>query len=526
MRRLFRMGKYISLKKKNDMMASQGKGQREKVEEQIPTSLYLVEEKLREVFANASDFVLREVLVKNQEVKVIIAYIDGLVNKQVLSQDILTPMIKNEETLLKILPQNNESAITDLKYNILCDCEVEDTKDFKASIQDILSGDALLYIEGQEIALKLCAKGWAQRGVEMPETETVIRGPREGFTETLRINTSLLRRKIKNSNLKFEQLRLGTQTNTDICISYIEGIANQEIINTVRERLKNIKIDAVLESGYIEEFIEDHPYSIFPTIGNSEKPDIVAGKILEGRVAILCDGTPFALTIPHLFIETLHTGEDYYSRPFFSSFIRILRFLALIITTISPALYVSLLSFHLGAIPFELLLSMAASREGVPFSSFSEALFMIIAFEFLREAGVRMPRAVGQAVSIVGALVLGEAAVNAGIASNLLIIVISLTAITSFIVSSKIDAIFFMRIALLVGANILGMMGITIVTFIIVAHMCSLQSFGVSYMAPFAPLCSMDLKDSLVRVPLWKMKTRPKSLMPEKREKEINREEH
>ncbi len=520
MKKLFRMGKYTFLKNKNDNALNHVENN---IQEEIPSSLSLIQEKLREIFSDASDFVLREMLIKDQEAKVVIAYIDGLVNKQIINQDIIRPFINAQEVILKNISQNNENLFHYIKYNVLYNSESEYTKDFKASVQDILAGDTMVYIEGQKIALKLCVKNWQQRGVEKSETEVTIRGPKEGFTETLRINTSLIRRKIRNPKLKFEQMKLGAETNTDVCICYIKGIANEDMVQMVRERLQKIKIDAILESGYIEEFIEDHPYSIFPTVGNSEKPDIVAAKILEGRVAIICDGTPFVLTVPHLFIETIQSGEDYYSRPFFASFIRILRFLALIITTIFPALYVALLSFHLESIPFELLLFMAASREGEPFSSFFEALVMILFFEFLREAGVRMPKAVGQAVSIVGALILGEVAVNAGIASDLLIIVISLTAITSFIVSSKIDAIFFMRIGLLIGADILGLMGIVIVSFIIINHMCSLQSFGVPYMSPFAPFNMNDIKDSLVRFPHWAMKTRPKVFAGEDNGKSFNR---
>lgn len=525
MRKLFRMGKYKKLKKKNEqtIAKSNEENDEETIEEEIPTSINIVKEKLRAIFSEASDFVLREVLTKDKKSKIIIAYIDGLVDKRVLNQDILRPLIDNKNQILESLNKGNEELFYYIKYNVLYDCEIEDTKDFKASISDLLGGDSILYIEGQSIAIKLCTKGWEQRGIEMPETEAVVRGPREGFTESIRVNTSMLRRKIKNPKLKFEQMKLGKQTNTDICICYIKGFANDAIIDEVKERLKQIKIDAILESGYLEEFIEDHPYSIFPTIANSEKPDVVAAKLLEGRVAILCDGTPFVLTVPHLFVENLQSSEDYYSRPYFSSLVRILRFTSFVLTTMLPAIYVALLSFHLGAIPFELLLSMAASREGVPFPSFIEAFIMIVAFEILREAGVRMPRAVGQAVSIVGALILGEAAVNAGIASDILIIVVALTAITSFIITNITDATIFIRFALLISANILGIMGITLVLFVIVAHMCSLRSFGVPYMSPLAPISTKDLKDSYVRFPLWSMITRPRTIIWGNRDRIKNR---
>lgn len=514
MKRLFRMGKYSKLKRLNEQanVDSQNRS-KEKIEEGIPTSIKILEEKLRQTFTDSSDFVLKEILTKGKDVKIIIAYIDGLVDKRVLNQDIIQAIIRNRQEILETIDQDDKNLFNLIKYNILYDCEIEDTKDYPASVSDILSGNSLLFIEGEAIALKLCTKGWQQRGIEMPETEAVVRGPREGFTESIRVNTSMLRRKIKNPNLKFEQLKLGQETNTDICMCYLKDIANDAIVDEVRRRLTEIKTDAILESGYIEEFIEDSPYSIFPTIFNSEKPDVIASKILEGRVAVICDGTPFVLTMPHLYLENIQSSEDYYSRFYFSSFARILRFISLVITSTLPAIYVAFLSFHLGAIPFELLLSMAASREGVPFSSFMEAFYMIFAFELLREAGVRMPRAVGQAVSIVGALILGDAAVNAGIASNILIIVIAITAITSFIVPDLKGSNIYIRLALLIGANVLGLMGFALVLFTIVAHMCSLRSFGVPYMSPFAPVSTIDLKDSLIRLHHEKMYTRPRTII-------------
>lgn len=516
MRRLFRMARYRSLKKENDCMDPQRRGE---VEEEIPDSISDIHSKLHAIFKGSSDFVLREVIHEDGGIKIIIAYLDGMVNKTILNQDIIQPLVDNKDRIMNSLSQGKGEAIKEIKYNILFDCEIEDTKDFRGALGDILSGDSILFIDGEGVAIKLCTKGWEQRGIEKPETEAVVRGPREGFTESLRTNTSMLRRKIKNAQLKFEQMKMGTESHTDICICYIQGLANEEILKDLRRRLEQIRMDIILESAYIEEFIQDNPYSIFPTVGRSERPDVIAAKLLEGRIAILCDGTPFVLTVPHLFIETLQSNEDYYTGPFFASMVRLIRVFALIITTIVPAFYVALLSFHLGSIPFELLLSIAASREGVPFTSFLEALLMITAFEVLREAGVRMPRAVGQAVSIVGALILGEAAVNAGIASNMLIIVIALTAITSFIVNKLVEPIPFIRIALLIGANILGIMGIVLVTLFITIHMCSLKSFGVPYMSPLAPMNTQDLKDSVIRFPLRSLMRRPSILMWGNKEK-------
>ncbi|WZL74194.1 spore germination protein [Clostridiaceae bacterium 35-E11] len=510
--KLSKLVHYLKLKVINDH--ENNKMSTEKPTENIPKSIKDVKEKLQAVFVNSSDFIIREVtLGQIKQVKFLIAFIDGLIDHHLLNTDLLKPLMLESPIFHSTNNSNKDNILDLLKENILTSCELETVTDFQQTIDIILSGDTVIYIDGKNTAFRAGTKGWEARGVEEPDTEAVVRGPREGFSETLRTNTSLIRRKIKNPKLKFESMTLGTQTNTDVCICYLQGIANEDIIETVRRRLKKIKIDAILESGYIEQFIEDAPFSIFSTVGNTEKPDIVAAKLLEGRVAILCDGTPFVLTVPKLFIESIQISEDYYSRPVFSSLVRLFRLLALIISTTLPAVYVASIAFHAKSIPFKLLLTMSASREGIPFSPFSEALMMGIVFELLREAGVRMPRPIGQAVSIVGALVLGEAAVKAGIASNVMVIITSLTAISSFIIPSLGDAMPILRIAMLIAANILGYLGILFLTMVLMIHLCSLRSFGVPFMAPLAPLNGVDLKDTFIRMPLWTLYTRPQALV-------------
>ncbi len=487
----------------------------------VPNSIKAIKKELEELFLDCNDFIVREITIGNEvEIKILIAFMDGLVDKIMVNDGVLRPlMIESRQTNLK-KDINKSTIIGLLKENLLSVNDLKELKDFDQTINNILSGDTVIYIDGQSIAFTAGTRGWEQRGVEEPDTEAVVRGPREGFCETLRTNTSLLRRKIKNPNLKLEMMKLGRQTNTDICISYIKGLVNEDLVKTVKRRLSKIDIDAILETGYIEELIEDAPLSIFPTVGNSEKPDIVAAKLLEGRVAIFCDGTPFVLIVPYLLIETIQAGEDYYSRSVFASFIRLTRILALIISGTLPAIYVALVSFHQNVIPFKLLLTITASKEGIPFSAFTEAALMGLIFELLREAGVRMPRPVGQAISIVGALVLGEAAVQAGITSTPMVIVTALTAISSFIIPPLGGTLPLLRFVLLIAANILGLMGIMLTIIAIFVHLCTLRSFGVPYLAPFAPLDGMDLKDTFVRVPLWMMLTRPKALLPKDKEDE------
>jgi len=481
--------------------------------EQIPKTIEAVEARLSEIFSGCSDFMHRQISCgKKRLIRILVAYINGFVDKRVLNQDVIRPILdffSNTEL------HEGSRIFEQLKECIVINNDIKEADDMWQAVDGILSGEALLFIDGENKALVIGVKAPQGRQVDEPDTETSIRGAREGFIENLLTNTTLIRKRIKNPNLKLEMMQLGKQARTDICICYIKGIANEKIVREVRERLNKIKTDAILDTGIIEQFISDSRLSLFPTVGNSEKCDKLAGKLLEGRVAIFCDGTPYVLTIPYLFIESIQTTDDYYDHAYFATFMRLLRVIALLVSNLLPAMYVALVSFHHTVIPFKLMITLAASRQGIPFSPFLEAIMMILAFEFLREAGVRMPRPIGQALSIVGAIVLGEASVAAGIASNLMVIIVAITAICSFIVPPLIRATMLLRFAFLAAANFLGFLGILFVAVAVFTHLCRLRSFGVPYMAPFSPLTSSDLKDSVIVVPIWAMVTRPKILRQE-----------
>jgi spore germination protein KA len=468
---------------------------------------------LKHVLGKSNDVIFREFEVGNKKpTKAFVCFIDGLGDKNLINEFITKALMVDIHI---IHPDENflsPNILALVKEKVLSATEVTEADSFDRVLDGILSGDTALFIDGSMKVLLISARGGETRAVAEPDTEVSVRGPRDGFTEILRVNTSLLRRKIKNPRLIFEPLRLGKQTRTEINIVYIEGIANQEVIAEVRRRLHRIDTDVILESGYLEQFIEDHPFSPFATIGNSEKPDKVAAKLLEGRIAILCNGTPFALTVPFLFIEAIQVSEDYYSRPYLASITRGLRLISFLVTLIVPALYVAVETFHQEMLPTVLLITMAAAREGIPFPSFVEAMIMGTIFEVLRESGIRLPRQVGQAVSIVGALIIGEAAVNAGILSAPMVIVGALTGITSFIVPALLDGIILFRIFLVLLSAAFGLYGIAIGLIIMLAHMCSLSSFGTPYLAPMAPTVWKDLQDTLIRVPLRLMKSQAKSI--------------
>ncbi|UOQ49341.1 spore germination protein [Gracilibacillus caseinilyticus] len=467
---------------------------------------------LSKLFYNSVDIKYREFEIGNQNpIQCFICYTEGLVNKDDINLFIMEPLLSSNSTN-KIDQMSSSSVFSLIKNQTLTSTSVTEVVNLDDAISGILSGKTALFVNGENTALLVSTEGFAARKVEEPDTESTVRGSREGFNEVLNVNTSLIRRKISNPNLTFEEMTIGKQTQTKVRIGYISGIANPKVVEEVKKRLNEIDTDTILESGYIEQFIEDNPYSIFPTIGNSEKSDKVAGKILEGRVAIFCNGTPFVLTVPHLLIEIFQVPEDYYSRPFLVSIMRLFRLAAFFLTLITPAFFVAIATYHHEMVPAFLLVTMAAAEEKVPFPVFLEAIMMIVIFEILREAGVRMPRPIGSAISIVGALVIGEATVQAGLISAPMVIVVALTAITGFVVSAINDAIIIIRFFLLILAGTLGFYGLLMGLLVIIGHLCSLRSFGSPFLAPFGPVILSEWKDAFIRMPLKSLTFRPQTI--------------
>jgi len=436
-------------------------------------------------------------------------FIDNLADKKEIHKNILQPLMYDA----LLLPMDMDFTQIDTIWKSL----ISMTDNVKVTLlgdllDSLLAGAAILLIDGSKEALAIKAGKRDARSIEEPGTEAVVRGPREGFIENVNVNIALLRRKIKDTDLCVEKYVIGEKSKTDVYIVYLRSVANPKLIEEIRTRLNRIKIEAILESGYIEQFIEDSPYSVFPTVSNSEKPDKVAAKILEGRAAILVDGTPFVLVVPMVFIESFQSVEDYYARPFFASAIRIIRFLSYIISTLGPAIYVALTVFHQELIPTQLLISIAEGRERVPFPAILEAFLMLFAFDLLREAGVRLPKPVGQTVGIVGALVLGEASVQAGLISPIMVIVVSATAIASFAVPAQTDSGTILRYIYLALAGIAGGFGVIMGLLATLMHLASLRSFGTPYLWPVSPLNLSGIKDVFIRMPLWTMSKRPKAI--------------
>lgn len=489
-----------SIEKKSQ---SKKTNQESKPQDPLQKSISANEEILRSIYENCSDVIFRPFLLFGNK-KALIIFIEGLSDTEGIEKYVLSPLIKETDNpspmLHPFLEQKLPIAYVN-RVHLLADC-----------IESISSGNPILLCEGEDDAFSLGLAKWEKRSIEEPAAESGIRGPREGFTESIQVSISQLRRIIKSPKLKIQKMKIGTYTKTTVALVFIDGLTDNTLIQEITNRLQRIKIDGILESEYIEGLIEDNPYSPFPQILSTERPDIVCANLLEGRAAIVVEGTPFCLVAPITFFSLLQSQEDYYQNFWISSFIRWLRYVFFSMSLLLPSLYVAVTTFHQEMVPAALLLSIAASRENVPFPALVEVLLMEITFEALREAGVRLPKQVGAAVSIVGALVIGQAAVQAGLVSAPMVIVVAITGIASFMVPRYIAgfAIRLLRFPLMFLAASLGLLGIVMGTLAIAIHLCSLRSFGVPYLSPLAPLKSSELKDVMWRSPLWMMDTRPR----------------
>ncbi|RZT23742.1 spore germination protein [Fictibacillus sp. BK138] len=465
---------------------------------------------IRQTFGNSSDLSFSDFELGHK--KAVLVYLNGLVDKMIIShffENISRPefLIEHSEFLTEKV-----EASDFMKQFFAPANKVNEIQLYKEVVTAILAGNAVLLVDSISHALVINAKGWRDRDVSESATENVVRGPKEAFTENIQTNTALVRRKIKDPRLWLEKKEIGNITQTSVSVMYIHSIANDKIVKEVHERLDKIDIDGILESNYIEEFIQDEVYTPFPTVFNTERPDVVAAALLEGRIAIFIDGTPFVLLVPALFTHFFQAAEDYYQRWDISTLLRLLRVTAYFISLLGPSAYIAVINFHQEMLPTPLLISLAAQREGVPFPALIEALIMEVTLEILREAGLRLPKAIGQTVSIVGALVIGQAAVEAGIISAAMVIVVSITAISNFILPAYNMgiAVRILRFLFMFLAGSFGLYGIAAGIFALALHLCSLRSFGIPYMEPLAPYIASDMKDTLWRKPRWKLVTRPR----------------
>lgn len=461
-------------------------------------------------FGASADLVVREVVIGPEGRQALVVYLDGLADEKLIADDVVRPLL--------VAPAGDghrrdigAQAYQTLKRRLAVG-SVEEVAELGDLARHLANGDCIVMVGGIARALACKTRARPERTVEEPTAEAVVRGARDGFTEVLRTNTALLRHRVRDPRLRVEERQIGRLTETSVALVYIEGLAREEVVAEARARLARIDVDGVLESGYLEEYVEDAPYSPFPQMLRTERPDRVAAALLEGQIAILTDGTPFALLAPVTFIQFLTSVEDYYERYFMGSFLRLLRVTMFFISLLFPSLYVAVTTFHQELLPTPLVLSIASQREGVPFPAFFEALMLELSFEILREAGLRLPRLIGPAVSIVGVLIIGQAAVQAGLVSPFMVIVVAFTAVASFTVpvySMGITARL-ARFGMILLAGSLGIFGIITGLSLLFIHLTGLRSFGVPYLAPLGPVIPSDLKDALIRAPRWALISRPR----------------
>jgi spore germination protein len=465
---------------------------------EFSTNIEQNEKILQEAFQDCSDLVYRKIEV-NQNTKWLIVYIDNLINTNLLEEHVIKPM------LTSVTSEKVPTELGDLKDEMISIGATTSSTKVSDTIQNVLEGHAAILMTGNSNVMTVCIPGTSKRSIDEASSEPVIRGPRDGFIEHISTNISLIRSRLKTPKLKVEYITLGEHTQTKIAITYLKGVALDSLVEEVRTRLKPIKLDGVLDSAYIEECIEDQPFSPFPQVHNTERPDVVAAELLEGKVAILVDTTPFVLVVPMTFWTGLQASEDYYVRWPVATFFRWIRLLFIHFAIFAPPLYVAITTFHQEMIPTSLVLSIAASREAVPFPAMIEALLMEIIFEALREAGIRLPKQIGPTVSIVGGLVIGQSAVQAGLISAPVVIIVSITGIAAFTIPrySFANGIRLLRFPMLFLAGSLGLYGIVLGFLGIMLHVTSLRSFGVLYFSPIAPFKVAALKDVLIRIPIW-----------------------
>ena len=485
---------------------------------------------LKERLKDCDDIVYRQVTIGQKEKrKLLFVLVDGLASKDELSEHTIENLMEEMDSLDGERLDNLKNEIVNhMIRERIANAEVKEEGNFETIIIQLLSGETIFFIDRQDKAIIIGSRGWQQRGIGEPQTETVIRGPRDGFTETLRTNTALIRRRIKDPKLKIKMTQVGRKSKTDIGILYIEDIVNDDLLKQVQKRIEAVDIDAIVDSSMLEHLIEDNYKSLFPQIENTERPDTAAASLYKGRVAIIVDNSPFALIAPATLGTLMQSTEDYYSRWTEGTLIRFIRIIAVFLALLSPALYIAITAYHPGLLPTKLVYYVGASRINVPFPAVIEATIMELTMELIRQAGTRISGPIGSTIGIVGGLIIGQAAVEAGVVSNLMIIIVAITSIATFAIPSYEfgSAIRICKFGFIVLAGIFGLYGIMLGIILLFSHLCKLESFGTPLTAPYSGLGieDGDIQDTLYKAPiqnLWKRPgfTRPKDKKRMKREK-------
>ena len=480
-----------------------------KLEESRKVSVNLRENEkyLRSRLENCSDILIRPMrLGDKHKVDCLMVYIEVAVSNMMLDDSALGKMINH---FWEISPEDIQEFV---RHNSLGIADVKKLENLDESIDAMLAGNAVFFIDGYDKAMKISSKGYPSTGVMEAESEKVLRGSREGFSDSVKSNSALVRKRLRDTRLKVEEYKIGVRSHTLTQVLYMDDLVHEGLLEEVKERLEEFQIDGILDSGMLEQLTEDVWYSPFPQYQTTERPDRAVQEILKGKVVILCDNSPEALIFPGNFSSFMESSEDWYHRFEMASFLRILRYLAVIMATVLPGLYLAVIRFHTQILPSALILSFAEAREGVPFSSVVELIFLELAFELIREAGVRVPGSLGNAIGIVGGLVIGQAAVEANLVSPIVVMIVALTALGSMTVPNEEFAAAFrlVKYGFLILGGYLGIYGIVLGVYLVIGHLAGLISFGIPYLVPFIKKEQKGSRgEGVLRVPLRKRVLRP-----------------
>ncbi len=455
------------------------------------------------IFKNDDVFRIREIDTNIcGNTKCALLFFDGMINTEITNESVIKP-------LLLAKGNSAENRCEHIKKRVLYANEVESTNCIRDILKAILYGDSALLIDQSEKAIIINTKGWRTRGVNEPTDERVLQGPREGFDESVMLNAALLRRKLPTPDLSIELITKGRKTDTKMFLCYLDSIADKGMVKEIKRRIAKIDIDGILDSNYINEQIKSHRNSLFKTCGTTERPDIVAAKLLEGRVALIVDGSPVVLTMPYIFCESFQSDDDYYLNYWYAAIGRVLRYISFFLAISVPAVYSALCIYHPYLLPTALATSIAGARSGIPFPTYVECFLLIFVFEILRETGIRMQQSMGHALSIVGGLVVGQSAVEAGFVSAPMLIAVALSGICGLMVPKLKGVIFYSRVGLTVFATLFGLFGYFVGVLLLLVRIFSLDSFFIPYTLSLSSLSGQSLKDTLLRAPWWKMIKRP-----------------
>ncbi|MGI6669256.1 MAG: spore germination protein [Acetivibrionales bacterium] len=468
-----------------------------------------------------SDIVIREFMIhhRNEPIKAFIIFIDGMVDSEIINNYILKPLMVNSMYELREGREDLKEYVSD---RLLPHCQVSIEKSYGKIIEKVNFGGCALFVDSLEVSFTADVKGWEHRPVERPNNEIVIRGPQEAFNEILRTCTAQIRKRLKDEDLIVEDITVGIVSKTTCSMLYIKDVANEKLVDETRRRLENINVDYMLDSGALEQLIEDDSIFPSPQAISTERPDFVSEMLSNGRVAIVVSGSPVVLVVPVTAFDLMHSAEDLYIRYPYVNLLRYIRYAALFLALLMPGIYLAIVNYHQDMIPTDLLLAVEAARERVPFPSLVEILLMEFSFELIREAGIRVPGPIGPTLGIIGALILGEAAVAANIVSPILIIIVAVTGIGSFVIPSYSlsFSVRIMRFIFIFFGSLAGFFGIAVGLFLLGIWSVSLKSFGVPFMAPFGPRTSRKYKNVVFRAPEWKLENRPDYLNVKKKERQ------